>query len=118
MIDFLRSVKRGFYAVSSYQIGGFQIDTALHFIIGCVMILVLCRFFSRKKSLSIAFGLIILKEVVDVFAKSRADYIRPPHLDLLFDVAAGTLGVLAGLWILKRRREKHPLPGGTDSARR
>ena len=111
MIDFLRSVKRGFYALSSYQIGGFQIDTALHFIVGCAMILVLHRFFSRKKSLYIAFGLIVLKEVVDVFVKSRADYIRPPHLDLLFDVVSGTLGVLAGLWIIKRRREKHPRSG-------
>lgn len=103
MFDLLRSFRTGFYAVSSYQLFGFQIDTGLHLIVGFLMFLLFCRFFKVKKSLYISFGLIILKEIVDLFAKSRIEYIRPPHLDALYDILAGVAGVLGARWFVGRR---------------
>ena len=72
------------------------------------MFLVLHRFLGTKRSMYISFGLIVFKELVDVFMKSRLDYIRAPKVDLLYDVIAGTTGVLLAYWIVRRKRRKKP----------
>jgi hypothetical protein len=48
----------------------------------------------------------ILKEAVDVFAKSRAEYIRPPQIDGLVDMVSGIIGVGLAVWIWKARRKR------------
>ena len=107
MMHFLREFRAGFYAFSSYQIFGYQIDTGLHLVVGFLMLLLLRRYFSMKKSLYISFGLIFLKELVDLFAKSRVEYVRPPHLDAMYDILAGTVGVLGAWWFLRRRERRN-----------
>jgi mannose/fructose/N-acetylgalactosamine-specific phosphotransferase system component IIC len=94
------------YSVSSIQVFGFQIDSALHFIVGFAMIFILHRFLSIKKTLYVSFGLIALKEIVDVFAKTRAEYIRPPALDAFYDVVFGVIGVLLAVWMIRRREAR------------
>ena len=46
---------------------------------------------------------ILLKEVIDIFAKSCAEYIHPQALDALGDLLLGLLGLLA-VWFVIRWR--------------
>jgi len=92
---------------SQLQIWGFHVDFVLHFIVSFFLILILQLRFSMKKSIWIVIALQILKELADIFAKSRIEYIRPPTLDLIVDLSFGGLGILAGyLWVNWREKRK------------
>ncbi len=106
MLDFFRTLRQTLYNISSCQIGGFQIDTALHLLVGFAMVLIFSRFFKIKTSVYLSLGLIAAKEVADLFLKSRLEYVRPPKLDLLYDVVFGILGVAAGYWVVRRRNAR------------
>jgi hypothetical protein len=53
----------------------------------------LTKFVTTKKSVVIVCCLIALKELVDIFAKSSAEYIVPPAIDTPKDIIAGLLGI-------------------------
>jgi hypothetical protein len=105
MLEILRKLRTLLYEISSYEIAGFQIDTALHLVGGFLGLLVLSRFFRLKTSVYIAVALILLKEVFDLFAKSRMEYIRPPHIDIIYDLVAGGVGVFSA-WLFIRWRQR------------
>jgi len=82
------------------NIGGFPLDWAFHLIFAFLLMLLLTKFLSLKKSTLTVCFLIVLKELVDIFGKSRIEYIVPPAIDLPKDIIAG----LAGLYLYFKYR--------------
>ena len=89
------------YAISNIHVGGYQIDTGLHLVVGFCLVVLLSQFVSLKKSVSATLGLILLKELVDLFAKPRMYRMAPLHMDLVYDVISGILGVCLAYGLLK-----------------
>jgi hypothetical protein len=114
MIELIKAVKHGMYAISNVKVGGYQIDTGLHLLVGFGLVVLLSRFVSLKKSVSATLGLILFKELFDLFGKPHRYRMRPLEMDLLYDVTSGLLGVLLAYWILKRweRRDAESPPSG------
>ncbi len=103
MIELYRAFRTNLYAVSSYQVFGFQVDTLLHLIVGFLITLFFYRVFKNtRKCVYTVLGLIAFKEIFDLFAKRSIEYIRPPALDAFYDVVFGILGMVAALWLIKR----------------
>jgi len=102
MMGFIRAAKNGMYAISNIHIGGYQIDTGLHLVVGFCLVVLLSRFVSLKKSVHATLGLILFKELFDLFAKPPMYRMRPLHMDLAYDVASGILGVFLAYWLLQR----------------
>jgi len=75
------------------NINGFPLDWVFHLIVAFLLMLILTKFITPKKSLLIVCFLIVLKEVVDIFGKSRLEYIVPPEIDTPKDIIAGLLGI-------------------------
>ena len=99
MIEFVQSVKGFFNRFSTMEVLGFPIDWFFHLAGVAVVAIVATRFVPRRIVIRLALILIAGKELFDVFAKTRLEYIRPPGIDLLFDVTAGLAGLALGLWI-------------------
>ena len=81
------------------------IDMPLHFLVTFVLFFLLRHWLSNSLSIVIVVAAILFKEVVDVFAKSRVEYIRPPALDASGDLLFGLLGLLLAYFVFNRRRE-------------
>ena len=114
MIEFIKAAKSGMYAVSSIEIGGYQIDTGLHLMVGFALVVLLSRTASLGTSVNATLGLILLKELFDLFAKPHPYRMRPLHTDLLYDLASGIVGVFLAYWLVMRwegRSTESPPPG-------
>jgi hypothetical protein len=95
---------------------GVGIDIFLHLVVAFAAIIVLHRYLGLKKSVYITAALIVLKEVVDIFAKSRVDYIRPPALDFFMDIGFGCAGVVLAILYLSRQSSGNKLPAACNAA--
>ena len=84
------------------EVMGVPIDWFFHMAGAVIIVLVGSRFWPPKNVLILTIGLLVAKEIFDVFAKTRVEYIRAPGLDLAFDMAAGLAGAGIG-WLLARR---------------
>jgi hypothetical protein len=94
LLDLLRFIRDCMGYLGELNIRGFPLDWVFHFIFAFLLMLLLNKFLSIKKCIWIVCFLIVLKEVVDVFGKSRLDYIVPPEIDLPKDILAGLAGLL------------------------
>lgn len=108
LIDFLRLCRKTLYAIGHAQVFGFNVDFLLHFFVACVLAVVLRRWLSVRKTSLLIIILMVVKESFDIFAKSRIEYIRPPALDSLVDLAAGLIGLYLGLTLVKSFPHKRP----------
>ncbi|MEZ4388098.1 MAG: hypothetical protein R3D98_11080 [Candidatus Krumholzibacteriia bacterium] len=102
MLDVLRAVRNFLNRFSEMSVLGVHIDWVFHLTGAAVIMFALTRVLSRTWALRLTIAVLVLKELVDVFAKSRAEYIRPPGLDLAFDLTSGLAGI--GLGYLAARR--------------
>ncbi len=103
MLDLLRTLRNALYDLSSIRVQGVAIDSFLHLSVACALVIVLRRFIGLRNSVYVTAGLTLLKEVVDVFAKSRLEYIRPPALDFVLDVGFSAAGIGLAVWLLRYR---------------
>lgn len=102
MLDFLRSIRDKMNQFSKAEVLGLPMDWFFHLVGMIVFVFVVSRVLSVKKTIVLGFALMIAKEVVDVFAKSRLEYIRPPTVDLVFDLTAGLVGLGLGYLLAHR----------------
>lgn len=102
VLDFLRFCRKILYSAGHVQVLGFHIDFLLHFAVAFLLAFVLRRWLNPKKTALLVILLIAAKELVDILAKSRIEYIRPPGLDLAMDVTAGAVGLWFGLALAAR----------------
>jgi len=102
MLDFARSVRNLMDRLSSMTVMGVHVDWFFHMFGAAVIVIMASRFLSRRIVLWGTIALLIGKELFDVFAKTRAEYIRPPGIDLIFDLTSGLVGLALGLYLVKR----------------
>jgi hypothetical protein len=102
MLDFLRAVRSFLNRFSEMSILGVHIDWFFHLTGAAVIMFALTRVMSRAWALRLTIGVLVLKELVDVFAKTRLEYIRAPEADLALDLTSGLIGI--GLGYLAARR--------------
>ena len=105
ILDFARSVRDFMDRFSKAEVLGIPIDWFFHLTGALVIVYVGARFISVKRIVLLTSVLLVGKELFDIFAKSRVEYIRPPTVDLLVDFSAGIAGIFLG-WLLARRRER------------
>jgi hypothetical protein len=98
ILEFLRSLRSCIGYLGEMNIRGFPLDWLFHLTIAFFLMFLFTKFISIKMSVWIVCVLIVLKEMVDIFGKSRIDYIVPPEIDLPKDILAG----LAGLFLYLR----------------
>jgi len=106
IIEILRYIRNILSYFGQLQIFGVHIDFLFHFFVPFFLVLMLIRFLTRKRTVLIVVSFIVFKEVIDIFAKSRIEYIRWPGLDFLLDLAMGVLGLFAGLYLSMRIANK------------
>ena len=106
MLDFLRELRGLLNYFSEMSVLGVHIDWFFHLTGVAFLVTLAAQFLEIHKAVKLAVAAIVLKEVVDIFAKSRVEYIRPPGLDILFDLTAGILGLFLGVWLAKLIRQK------------
>jgi len=85
------------------HIGPVPLAPFLHFAVAFGLMVFLKKFLSVKKSVIIVGCLIVLKELLDIFAKSRIEYIIPPDIDTPIDIIAGAAGIWLSFKIRKPR---------------
>jgi hypothetical protein len=88
------------------ELWGYQIDTPLHLAVAFFLVLLGARVTTMGRSVQLTLGLIVLKEVVDFFATPRVHVHRTLHLDPLYDLVSGGLGVLAAYTLVRWRRAR------------
>ena len=108
-MDLLREARGLIHRIGCGQVLGVPIDWLLH--LGGAALIVFClgRFMALWRAVGLTVALLIAKETFDIFAKTRAEYIRPPTLDLAADLAAGLSGIALGYCLARWRR--YPLGG-------
>jgi hypothetical protein len=104
LINILKFIRNFMEFFGEMNINGFPLDWVFHLIVAFLLMLILTKFITPKKSLLIVCFLIILKEVVDIFGKSRLEYIVPPAIDMPKDIIAGLLGIF--LYFKHRKYKK------------
>lgn len=102
MLDVLRSVRGFLNQFSTMTLAGIPLDWFFHLVGAAVIMLAATRVLSLAWSLRLTIALLVFKEVVDIFAKTRVEYIRPPTADLALDLSSGLVGIGLG-YLLARR---------------
>ncbi len=93
LFNVLRLVRDGMDFFGDMNIHGFPLDWVFHFIVAYSLMLFLSKLLSVKKRVLLICILIVLKELADIFAKSKTDYIVSPGFDMVKDVIAGLSGI-------------------------
>jgi outer membrane receptor protein involved in Fe transport len=108
IVNQARWFRRQFYQLSSTRIYGFELDVALHFLVGAIIFASVARYWGNRSACWSLAAAIFLKEIIDVFAKSNVDYVQVPGAagwrDIVEDVFFSALGGLA-VWLLQRWRQ-------------
>ena len=102
MLDLLREARSLMYRISAWDVLGVPVDWLLHLVGAVLIVFAASRVWPLRTVLRLALGLVVAKELFDIFAKTRAEYIRPPTLDLAFDLTAGLVGIALGWWLARR----------------
>ena len=108
ILDILRRLRNLMNALSTAAVGGVHVDWLFHLLGAAGLVLLLSRRWDPRRAVRWTAGLIVAKELFDLLAKTRLEYIRPPTLDLASDLTAGTVGLAAG--VLAARRLGWPPP--------
>ncbi len=106
MLDILRGVRSFINYFSQMEVLGIHVDWFFHLMGIAFLIVVASQFIKLRRAIQLAVAAILFKEIVDIFAKSRLEYIRPPTLDILVDLTAGALGIFLGIWLAKQIKRR------------
>jgi hypothetical protein len=115
MIDTLTEIARAarviLYRISAASFHGLDVDIVLHFGLGALIFAVAERRLGPRRAGFLLGGLILAKEVADLFLKSRLRYITSPDLpvvmDIVTDIATGVAGGVAVFLLRRHRRKRH-----------
>ncbi len=102
MLDFARNIRGLMNRFSTMEVLGVPIDWFFHMLGAVLFVILVSRYLNRRKVVILTVGLMLAKELFDVFAKTRVEYIRAPGLDLALDLTSGLVGLGLGLWIVHR----------------
>lgn len=102
MLDLLRAIKSVLNEFSTMTVLGVPMDWFFHLLGAAVFVFGASRVLPLRRAVWLTVALIVAKELVDVFAKTRVEYIRAPGLDILLDLSAGLGGLALGWWLARR----------------
>jgi hypothetical protein len=102
MLDLLRKFRSMMNHFSEMEFLGIHIDWVFHLLVVAVLVFAASFFMRLRRAIQLAVAAILFKELFDIFAKTRVEYIRAPTLDILVDLTAGILGILLGVWVTRR----------------
>lgn len=102
VLDVLREIRGGMEYFSRMRVLGVPVDWVFHLVFAAAIAWVASRLLPLRRVVLLAMALIAGKELFDVFAKTRAEYIRAPGADLALDLAAGLAGLAVGCWLARR----------------
>lgn len=102
LLDIARAIRRWQYDLTSTRVLGVELDVPAHFVIAFAIFAVAKRRLSTWRATYVLATAVVAKELVDLFLKSKLEYITTPTFDTLVDVFAdismGVLGGLAAWW--------------------
>jgi hypothetical protein len=105
LVDIARRIRWSLYQLSSARLFGVDVDIVLHFGFGALIFAVAERRLGASRAAWLLAGVIVAKEIADLFLKSQLRYITRPTravvLDIVTDVATGVAGALA-VWLVRR----------------
>jgi hypothetical protein len=93
LVTFVRGVKGIFGAIKASRFWGIPLDLPFRFLVACGLYIVLTSRWSRRKAFLCVFGILIAKEVFDMFAVRAFDRIHWPDPRDFLDVFSGLAGV-------------------------
>ena len=100
------------YKISATRFFGIDVDIVLHFAFGALIYSWAERRMGGRRAALLLGGLILAKEIADLFLKSSIQYIKRPTwpmmLDIVTDILTGVAGGLA-VYVVRRLRSK-PVP--------
>jgi len=102
MLDLLRDARSLIYDISAVEVLGVPVDWFFHLAGAALIVFCLSRFWALGRVVRLTLALLVAKEVFDIFAKTRLEYIRPPTYDLALDMTAGLIGIALGYFLAKR----------------
>lgn len=102
ILDIARAGRNLLNRCSTAEFMGVPLDWVFHLVGAAIITWLAAALLPRRRVVQLGVGLIIAKELFDVFAKTRLEYIRPPAADIGLDVASGLAGLALGLWVAKR----------------
>ncbi len=121
VLDVLREIRGGLEFFSKMRVLGVPVDWFFHLVFAAAIAWGASRVLPLRRVVLLAVALIAGKELFDVFAKTRVEYIRPPGVDLALDVTAGLVGLALGCYLARRfpprRRGSPPRDGDQDRDR-
>ncbi len=105
LIDIARTVRMLLYRLSSARILGIDVDVVLHFGVAFLVFRWSEKRFGARRAAWLVAGLIVAKEIADLFLKSQLRYIRRPTpvmlQDIVIDLLTGVMGAVLA-WVLSR----------------
>lgn len=108
--DISRGIKHVLGFFGHTNVNGFPLDWVFHLILAFLLMYLLKKFVSTKKSIAIVLFLIVFKEIIDIFGKSKIEYIVPPSIDTPKDIIAGLLGIYLYFRMPKRTKKNKTIP--------
>jgi hypothetical protein len=109
LIEIARAIRIGIYRLSNARLLGVDVDIVLHFGLGALIFAVAEKRLGAKRAGLLLGGLILAKEIADLFLKSRLRYITQPTVpvvvDILTDMATGVAGGLL-VFLVRRYRQR------------
>ena len=106
LIEVARTVRMLLYRLSSARFLGIDVDVVLHLGVAFLVFRWSEKRLGARRAAWLMAGLILAKEIADLFLKSQLRYIRRPTpamlLDIVIDVLTGVAGAVLA-WLLSRR---------------
>ncbi|MDO9694864.1 MAG: hypothetical protein Q7W56_09035 [Candidatus Latescibacteria bacterium] len=102
VLDVLREIRGGMEYFSRMRVLGVPVDWFFHLVFAAAIAWGASRLLPLRRVVLLAVALIVGKELFDIFAKTRVEYIRPPGADLALDITAGLAGLALGCWLARR----------------
>jgi hypothetical protein len=96
LLNFARAVRLFLSNLTETRLLGIEIDVYMHFTVGGLYFYIVERRFGTRPAAITLTILIVAKEIIDIFLKSRARYIRIPTLEGLADIIVDMLMAIFG----------------------
>ena len=119
LIEVLGRARHLLYRISGARWHGIDVDVVLHFGFGALIYAWAERRMGGRKAALLLGGLILAKEIADLFLKSELQYIKRPNLPVLLDVLTDILTGIAGglaVHVFRRLRARSRIPASSPGS--
>ena len=109
LIQVARWARATLYRISTARVLGIDVDIVLHFGFGALIYAWAERRMGGRRAALLLGGLILAKEIADLFLKSSIHYITRPTWPVVLDIVTDILtGIAGGLAVHLYRRARQP----------